>query len=66
VYLRLHGVKQWYRHDYSREELKEWADKIFAAKPREVWVYFDNDASANAPRNAKTFEGLLRRVLGTS
>jgi uncharacterized protein YecE (DUF72 family) len=63
VYLRLHGVKQWYRHDYSREELNEWAEKIGDTKPTEVWVYFDNDANANAPRNALSFERLLRRKL---
>ena len=28
VYLRLHGPKHWYRHNYSKEELMKWVDKI--------------------------------------
>ena len=28
VYVRLHGPKRWYRHDYSVDELLEWAEKI--------------------------------------
>ena len=24
VYVRLHGPKRWYRHDYSKDELTEW------------------------------------------
>ena len=24
VYIRFHGTKRWYRHDYTREELAEW------------------------------------------
>ena len=28
VYIRFHGVRQWYRHDYSTEELAVWAKRI--------------------------------------
>ena len=31
VYVRLHGPKRWYRHDYSDDELLEWANKIKAS-----------------------------------
>jgi uncharacterized protein YecE (DUF72 family) len=55
IYLRLHGLKQWYRHDYSREELKFWSDRIRSANPTRVWAYFDNDNQAHSTRNAKTF-----------
>jgi len=27
IYLRFHGTKRWYRHDYTREELAEWVAK---------------------------------------
>jgi uncharacterized protein YecE (DUF72 family) len=27
VYIRLHGTKRWYRHDYSKGELQTWADR---------------------------------------
>ena len=37
VYVRLHGPKRWYRHDYSEEELIEWAEKI-KGKRREARV----------------------------
>jgi hypothetical protein len=30
VYVRFHGPKRWYRHDYSDEELADWATKIGA------------------------------------
>lgn len=60
IYVRLHGVKQWYRYDYSREELTAWAERIAASGAREIWVYFDNDAFGYAPKNAKVFEQILR------
>ena len=28
IYLRFHGIKQWYRHDYTREELNVWVKRI--------------------------------------
>jgi uncharacterized protein YecE (DUF72 family) len=31
VYVRLHGPKRWYRHDYSKDELAIWADRIKAS-----------------------------------
>ena len=37
VYIRFHGTKRWYRHDYTRDELRVWADRIKVAKPARVW-----------------------------
>jgi uncharacterized protein YecE (DUF72 family) len=62
VYVRLHGPKRWYRHDYSNEELAIWADRIKASGATRAWVYFNNDNDAHAPKNATT----LRRMLGRS
>ena len=59
VYVRLHGAKQWYRHDYSDAELEAWAAKVRATRAREVWVYFNNDFQGCAFRNAQTFQRLL-------
>jgi uncharacterized protein YecE (DUF72 family) len=59
VYVRLHGPKRWYRHDYSDEELLEWANKIKASDAKRVWIYFNNDNDAYAPKNAL----VLRRLL---
>jgi uncharacterized protein YecE (DUF72 family) len=59
VYVRLHGPKRWYRHDYSDDELVEWANKIQASGAKRAWIYFNNDHDANAPKNAM----VLRRLL---
>ncbi len=60
IYVRFHGVRQWYRHDYSRDELRQWAAKIRAAGARRVWVYFNNDRDGHAIHNAKTLRNLLK------
>jgi uncharacterized protein YecE (DUF72 family) len=60
VYVRLHGPRRWYRHDYSKEELEEWADRIRASGAKRAWIYFNNDNDAHAPKNAT----VLRRMLG--
>jgi uncharacterized protein YecE (DUF72 family) len=62
VYLRLHGPARWYRHDYSDEELRQWAHRIKASEARRAWVYFNNDNDAHAPRNARTLRGMLARA----
>ena len=43
IYHRLHGPQRWYRHDYSVDELKEWAARIKASGANRAWVYFNND-----------------------
>ena len=60
VYIRLHGPKRWYRHDYSKSELATWADRIKASGAKRAWIYFNNDNEAHAPKNATA----LRRMLG--
>jgi uncharacterized protein YecE (DUF72 family) len=61
IYLRLHGPKRWYRHDYSKAELFHWAERIKASGARRAWVYFNNDFAAHAPRNAATLRRMLAR-----
>ena len=61
VYIRFHGTKQWYRHDYSRDELGLWAQRVKEAKPLRVWAYFNNDREGYAVTNARTFLRLLRK-----
>lgn len=60
IYVRFHGAKQWYRYDYSEDELSKWARKIRATGPKDVWAYFNNDFQGCAFRNAQT----LKRLLG--
>lgn len=59
VYVRFHGVKQWYRHDYSGEELTLWAGRIHASGATRVWAYFNNDRDGYAIKNATAFRSLL-------
>ena len=62
IYVRFHGVQRWYRHDYSREELAVWAEKIKASGAKEAWIYFNNDRDGFAIKNAKTLRRMLRRL----
>jgi uncharacterized protein YecE (DUF72 family) len=59
VYVRFHGIKQWYRHDYTSDELAEWATKINESGAARVWAYFNNDRDCNAIKNARE---LLRQL----
>jgi uncharacterized protein YecE (DUF72 family) len=59
VYLRLHGPTRWYKHDFTDEELKVWAERIRASGAKRAWVYFNNDYAARAPKNAKTLLAML-------
>ena len=60
VYVRLHGSTELYSSGYTAAELDEWADRIRGwrsatdrhGNPREVFVYFDNDARGRAPHDA--------------
>jgi uncharacterized protein YecE (DUF72 family) len=62
VYVRLHGSRVLYGSDYTDEELARWADRMrgWSREGRDVYVYFDNDQHAYAPRDAMD----LRRLLG--
>jgi uncharacterized protein YecE (DUF72 family) len=66
VYIRFHGTKQWYRHDYSEAELLAWAERLHASGARRVWAYFNNDRDAYSVKNAHEFERLLARRLPES
>ena len=59
IYVRFHGTKHWYRHDYSDEELLVWADRIRASGAQTAWVYFNNDRDGYSIKNAKRLAHLL-------
>ena len=61
VYVRFHGVKQWYRHDYTQAELAVWAGKIRASGAVRVWAYFNNDRNGYAVKNARALLRQLRQ-----
>ena len=64
VYVRLHGPDRahLYAGSYSDTDLTWWADRIqeWAAAGKDVFVYFNNDGSGHAVRNAETLRHLLR------
>jgi uncharacterized protein YecE (DUF72 family) len=62
IYARLHGSSRWYRHDYSDDELADYATKIRNSGAREVWIYFDNDRDAFAIKNAHELIFRLREM----
>ena len=55
VYIRFHGLDGGAAHDYTRRELKPWAEFISreAAAGRDVYAYFNNDVNVRAPDNAR-------------
>ena len=61
VYVRFHGTRQWYRHDYTKAELAVWAERIRASGARRVWAYFNNDRDGHAIRNARELTRQLER-----
>jgi uncharacterized protein YecE (DUF72 family) len=62
IYIRFHGVERWYRHDYSREELIVWANRIREVHAERVWIYFNNDFNGYAIKNATMLAEILSLV----
>ncbi|WP_308218565.1 DUF72 domain-containing protein [Microbacterium testaceum] len=68
VYVRLHGSTELYASGYTPEELGTWADRVRRwqsgadgdGMPRDVYVYFDNDARGRAPHDAVSLDARLR------
>lgn len=65
VYIRFHGVRQWYRHDYSAEELAVWSERIRKSGAGRVWAYFNNDREGYAIKNAIMFSRQNAKRRGT-
>ncbi|HEX6231031.1 MAG TPA: DUF72 domain-containing protein, partial [Actinomycetota bacterium] len=61
VYVRFHGLGGGYAHDYSADELHPWVRFLRDACDRGLdgYVYFNNDARARAPKNAREFAEAL-------
>lgn len=59
IYVRFHGTKRWYRHDYTKEELAIWANRILDSGAKSVWAYFNNDRDMYAIKNARQLRKLL-------
>jgi uncharacterized protein YecE (DUF72 family) len=59
IYIRFHGLKRWYRHDYTKEELSKWVERIKESGAKRVWAYFNNDREGYAIKNARQLLRLL-------
>ncbi len=61
TYIRMHGGSSLYRSNYSRAELKQCAGwiKKFLKQGLDVYVYFNNDASGFAVKNALALKKLV-------
>jgi uncharacterized protein YecE (DUF72 family) len=62
VYVRFHGTKRWYRHDYTKEELAVWSARMRHSGAKTVWAYFNNDREGYAIDNARELERQLKRA----
>lgn len=58
-YVRFHQGRQAHP-GYTRRKLRTWADRIVGLEARDVFVFFNNDQLAAAPRDAQTLTELLR------
>jgi uncharacterized protein YecE (DUF72 family) len=64
-YVRLHYGHRGRRGNYSERELEQWAARLHGWRSEgEVFVYFNNDWEAFAPRNAAWLEDRLRSLAG--
>jgi uncharacterized protein YecE (DUF72 family) len=65
VYIRFHGLQGGFAHDYTADELEPWAEHCQAAlrQDKNVYAYFNNDANARAPENAKALTEMTRTEL---
>lgn len=63
IYIRLHGHEQLYASNYGDQQLEAWGVKIrgWNNEGMDVYVYFDNDANAYAPKNALGLKEILYR-----
>jgi uncharacterized protein YecE (DUF72 family) len=60
LYLRFHGGGEaLYSADYSDKELEGWADFAKSHKRKDLFAFFNNDASGFAVKNALKFKELL-------
>jgi uncharacterized protein YecE (DUF72 family) len=58
-YVRLHGAEELYTSGYDDDSLEAWAKTIRGWAPADVYVYFDNDVKAYAPRDAMVLTAKL-------
>lgn len=58
IYLRMHGRSNWYKHDYSTDELKKVLKKIEQTNFKKVSVFFNNHSMLS---NGREFLSLFEK-----
>ncbi len=61
-YIRLHGRKEWYKYNYSKDELGEISDaaeQMISKGAKTVYIFFNNDYQTHAPVNALALKKML-------
>ena len=61
VYVRFHGKPKLFASKYSEKELEEYINKIKKLKPKELYIYFNNDFEGYAIENALFVKKLLKK-----
>ena len=56
VYVRFHGKPKLFASKYSKEELKDYVEKIKKLKPKTLFAYFNNDFEGYAVEDAIEFK----------
>ncbi len=60
VYIRLHGPAKLYASEYSEAQINEWAKKLIKWG-KDAFVYFNNDFSGYAVKNAKMLKQVIEQ-----
>ncbi|MGC8538163.1 MAG: DUF72 domain-containing protein [Candidatus Micrarchaeia archaeon] len=62
VYMRMHGRRSWYSYNYSGKELAATIDRISSERPKNAYVFFNNDHDMLG--NARAMMKLLKGSSG--
>ena len=62
LYMRFHGMNEWYSDRYGKEKLEYYASKIQETDAKKVYCYFNNDEKGYAVQDAQTLKELLTGV----
>ncbi len=62
AYFRMHGRKEWYKYDYTDDEMKELADKVRSLEDdvNPAYILFNNDVNAYGVENARKVREFLK------
>ncbi len=59
AYVRFHGKDDWYKYNYTDNELNIWKERVNKLNPDTLFAYFNNDFKAHAVKNCISFTKLI-------